>query len=56
MRHEPDDRALFVRDAGDVPDRAVRIRAGGDLTGLRRVPEDDLVALPELAEEGRPAW
>ena len=42
-----------LRDAGDVPDRAVRVRAGGDLAGLRRVAEDDLVALPELAEEGR---
>ena len=26
---------------------------GGDLPGLRRVPEDDLVALPELAEKRR---
>src|SRR5262245_34771060 len=48
MGHEPDDRALFVTDAGDVPDRAVRVGAGGDLSGFRRIAEDDLLALPEL--------
>src|SRR5262245_29243572 len=52
MRHEPDDGPLLVADASDVPHRAVRIRTGRHFARLRRVPEDDLVALLELAEEG----
>src|SRR5262245_60578698 len=53
MWHEPDDGALLVADTRDVPDRPVRVRAVRHLSALGRVPEDDLVALPELTEEGR---
>src|SRR5215471_6775026 len=53
MRHQADDGALFVADPGDVPDRAVRVGPRGHLARLRRIAEDDLLALPELAEEGR---
>src|SRR5512134_2436701 len=41
MRHEPDDVAFFVADAGDVVDGAVRVRQISDVPLRVAVAEDD---------------
>ena len=53
MRHQAENVAGFVTDAGDVLDRAVRVGGGGDIPLGITVTDDDLVMALELRDHGR---
>ena len=52
MRHQAQDVALAIADAGDGVERAVGIRRGIDAAVGRAVAEDDLVVALEFGERG----